>query len=150
MSQFKPWFSKKKHSLKEDKVKHAENKLWEVFSQFIRLRDSDHEGMCKCFTCHRITHWTRMDAGHGVPRQHKATKFNESNNHAQCKHCNGFEGGKREVYKEKMDKRYGAGTWDRMLIASKDTAKYGVTELQAMTAYYRNEVSRLKQEKGML
>ncbi len=146
---FKPWYStKKKEKPKEDTIRKAEEKLWDIFSQFIRIRDSDNEGMCKCFTCPRIAHWTHMDAGHGIPRQHKSTKFSETNNHAQCKHCNGFEGGKREVYKENMDKKYGEGTWDKMLIASKETTKYGVTELTVMYSYYKSQVKLLKEEKG--
>src|SRR5687767_4246038 len=68
--------------------------LWKVFSEYIRLRDSDDKGFCKCFTCPNIRFWNKGDCGHGIPRQYKSTKFNERNNHFQCKHCNGFEGGK--------------------------------------------------------
>src|SRR3989304_3712371 len=77
-------------------LKSAENKLWAVFSVYIRLRDSNSQGIGSCFTCGKLLHWTKGDCGHGIPRQHKATKFNEWNNHLQCKRCNGFEGGARE------------------------------------------------------
>ena len=124
-------------------------KLWKAFSEFIRLRDSDKEGFGKCFTCQRVIHYTRGDCGHGIGRQHKATKFNEQNNHLQCKHCNAFEGGKREVYKEEVDKRYGQGTWDKLEIASRQTVKRGQTEIDIMTVYYKNEILRLKREKEL-
>ena len=90
-----------------------DGKLWVQFSLFIRLRDSDEHGICKCFTCGLVRDYKQMDAGHGISRQHQATKYNEQNNNAQCKKCNGFEGGKREVYKVEMDKKYGHGTWDK-------------------------------------
>lgn len=81
-----------------------------------------------------------MDCGHGIGRQHKATKYNETNNHAQCKKCNGFEGGKREVYKENVDKKYGAGTWDKLEIASRQTCKRTKFEIELMTTYYKQKL----------
>jgi hypothetical protein len=125
-------------------------KLWKVFSEFIRLRDADENGLCKCFTCGLVRPWRNMDCGHGIGRQHKSTKFNELNNHAQCKRCNGFEGGKREVYKQRVDELYGEGTWDKLEIASRQTVKRGKVEIEIMTAYYKEKVLELKREKGLL
>jgi len=90
-----------------------------------------------------------MDCGHGIPRQHKATKFNEQNNHVQCKRCNGFEGGKREVYKEEVNKRYGPQTWEKLEVMSRTTCKRGQFEIDVMTTYYRNEVEKLRKLKGL-
>jgi len=127
----------------------SDAKLWKVFSEFIRLRDTNEEGFGKCYTCPRIIFWRNGDAGHGIGRQHKATKFNEINSHLQCKHCNGFEGGKREVYKEEMDKQYGEGTWAKMEIASRQICKRGKFEIETMTEYYKKEVLTLKQQKRL-
>lgn len=124
-------------------------KLWKAFSEFIRLRDSDDKGFCRCITCGAIRFWRDLDCGHGIPRQHQATKFNEQNNAAQCKRCNGFEGGKREVYKQEVDKRYGPGTWDRLLVMSRTTCKRGQVEIDALTKHYQEEAARLKKEKGL-
>lgn len=142
-------FKKLKKKPKSDLAK-MEDKLWDIFSVFIRLRDSDGQGVGKCFTCGKILHWTKGDCGHGIPRQHKATKFNEWNNHLQCKSCNGFQGGMREKYKENMDKKYGNGTWDKMVVASKQTASWGPLVLKNNIDYYTQKVSELKSEKGMV
>lgn len=72
-----------------------------------------------------------------------ATKYNEKNNHAQCKRCNGFEGGRREVYKVEMDKRYGAGTWDLMELMSKQKSKIGQFEIDALEKYYKEQIKKL-------
>lgn len=90
-----------------------------------------------------------MDCGHGIGRQHKATKYHEKNNHAQCKKCNGFEGGRRETYKEEVDKRYGAGTWDTLEVLSRGVCKRGQFEIDALTKHYQAEAARLKKEKGL-
>jgi hypothetical protein len=121
-----------------------DSKLWKVFSEYIRRRDADKDGNCKCFTCNLVRNWKQMDCGHGIPRQHKATKFSEINNHAQCKRCNGFEGGKREVYKVEVDKRYGPGTWDKLELASKITLKRTQFEIDTMTEFYKQELKKLK------
>ena len=134
---------------KEKRQTCSEAVLWDTFSLFIRLRDADENGICRCFTCGRVGHWKTMDAGHGIPRQHKATKYHEQNNHAQCKKCNGFEGGMREAYKEEMNKRYGAGSWDKMFILSKTTTKRSGFEFYHMNQYYKNEVKKLMEEKKL-
>lgn len=126
-----------------------DDKLWKVFSNYIRLRDADENGNCKCFTCGFIGHYTRMDCGHGIPRQHKATKFNEQNNHVQCKRCNGFEGGKREVYKEQVNKRYGPQTWEKLEVMSRMTCRRDQFEIQVLTKYYSEKVKELRKQKGL-
>ena len=126
-----------------------DKKLWKVFSEFIRLRDADNYGNVRCFTCPAFKSYRLMDCGHGVPRQHKATKFDERNNHAQCKKCNGFEGGNQAIYKEEVEKRYGEGTWDTLVLKSRQVCKRGKVEIEVMTEYYKNEVKKLKQLKGL-
>jgi len=126
-----------------------DNKLWKVFSEFIRLRDANSEGYVQCFTCPAIKHWKSGDCGHGIGRQHKATKYDERNNQFQCKKCNGFEGGQQAIYKEEVEKRYGKGTWDELVLKSRQVCKRGKVEIEFMTEYYRNEVKKLKQQKGL-
>jgi len=121
-----------------------DKKLWKVFSEYIRRRDSNKEGYGKCFTCPRIIHWKKGDCGHGIGRQHKGTKYNEKNNHLQCKHCNGFEGGKREVYRDEMNKRYGAGTWDLMEASAKRPAKIGQFEIDQLEKYYKQKLKEME------
>lgn len=126
-----------------------DDKLWKVFSTYIRLRDADENGLCKCFTCGFTADWKRFDAGHGIGRQHKATKYDERNNHAQCKRCNGFEGGKREVYKEEVNKRYGPQTWEKLEVMSRMTCKRDAYEIQIMIRYYAEKVKELRKQKHL-
>jgi hypothetical protein len=131
-------------------LKKLEDKLWDIFSIFIRLRDSDEQGIGKCFTCGKPIHWMKGDCGHGIPRQHKSTKFNEINNHLQCKKCNGFEGGRQDLYKENMNKKYGPQTWEKMEVASKQTANWSAPLFQNNINYYTEKIREMKEEKGMI
>lgn len=125
----------------------SDAKLWKVFSLYIRLRDSDSNGIAKCFTCPYMAPYSQMDCGHGIGRQHKATKFDERNNHAQCKRCNGFEGGEQAIYKEEVEKRYGKGTWDALVLKSRQVCKRGKVEIDVMTEYYKKRVKELQASK---
>ena len=124
-------------------------KLWKVFSEYIRLRDANDQGFCQCFTCGFTANWKRFDAGHGIGRQHKATKYDERNVAAQCKRCNGFEGGKREVYKEEVNKRYGPQTWEKLEVMSRATCKRGQFEIDVMTKFYSEKVKELRKLKHL-
>ena len=126
-----------------------DGKIWKIFSTYIRLRDADENGNCTCITCGYTGPWKSFDCGHGIPRQHKATKYHEQNNHAQCKRCNGFEGGKREIYKEKINKKYGRETWEKLEVMSRAVSKAGPYEFKVMEAYYKSEVEKLKKLKGI-
>lgn len=125
-----------------------DDKLWSWFSKYIRLRDADKDGNCSCFTCGRVGHWKQFDCGHGIGRQHKATKYNEMNNHAQCKKCNGFEEGRKDVYSKRVDEIYGDGTWDKMLILSKQTSRLDKHVIETFTEVYKFKAKELAKEKG--
>jgi hypothetical protein len=124
-------------------------KLWKWFSIYIRVRDSDDNGNATCFTCGRVKKWKEGDCGHGIGRQHKSTKYNEMNNHFQCKKCNGFEEGRKDEYARKVDEIYGPGTWDKLLLASKQACKRGKVEIETMTEYYKKEAMRIAKLKNI-
>lgn len=90
-----------------------------------------------------------MQCGHGHGRQHLATKYEEANNRPQCGPCNGFEGGKREIFKEKMDKEHGAGTWERLELKSRQVFHLDDFEIEELRKYYSEEVKKLKKEKDL-
>lgn len=119
-------------------------KLWKVFSEYIRRRDAGPDGYGKCFTCSRYIHWKKGDCGHGIGRQHKGTKYNEKNNHLQCKPCNGFEGGKREEYKAEMNRRYGPNTWELMEMAARKPFKASQFEIDVLEKFYKTQLLKFK------
>ena len=88
----------------------AKKKAWAMFSVFIRMRDSDANGMVKCVTCKRVAHWTTMDAGHFITRAKECTLMDERNVHAQCKGCNQFQGGMFFEHEKAVERIHGPGT----------------------------------------
>lgn len=120
-----------------------DKKLWKVFSEFIRRRDADENGICTCITCGFTGHYKRFDCGHGIPRQHWGTRYDERNNNAQCKRCNGFEGGSQEAYAKAVDKKFGAGTWDMLLIKKQRGKRLSAFEIEALTKHYKEKIKEL-------
>lgn len=127
----------------------TEETVWGWFSKFIRLRDADERGLVKCATCGRFHFWKEVDAGHFITRNKKSTKYDEKNVFPQCAHCNRFAGGKQYEMGLYIDKRYGPGTAESILIKSKQLCKRTRYDLQVLGNYYREEVKKLKKAKGL-
>ncbi len=128
----------------------AEDTLWKWFSLYIRLRDSDENGYIRCFTCGGVRFFKYCDAGHGIGRQHEATKYNEKNVHAQCKKCNGLEGGMRERYKEEVDRRYGDGFWDMLEVASRKKFHRSDFDRKILSLFFMGKAKMLAKQKGIV
>ena len=131
------------------KKQYDEVYLWPIFSLFIRFRDTDKNGIGQCFTCKAPKHWTKGDCGHGSGRQHKGTKYNEKNNAFQCKKCNGFEEGRKDLYAIEVDKKYGKGTWDFLQASSRQVTKIAQFEYDILTDLYFKRVVEMAKEKGI-
>lgn len=121
--------------------------LWRVFSEYIRLRDSDDKGNCRCPTCGRVHHWKDMDAGHFVGRRHKATKFCERNVLAQCRYCNRFNQGEQFKMSQAVDARFGAGTAEYLTKLSRAKTKLTALWYEVKTEEYRAKVKEMKKAK---
>lgn len=75
------------------------DKLWRIFSRYIRLRDN---GIC--FTCGIRKHYKEMQAGHFI---HNVLDFDEMNVNAQCVQCNKFKHGMGQEYAIRLLNKYG-------------------------------------------
>lgn len=125
-----------------------DNKLWKAFSEYIRLRDADDNGICTCITCGLKRHWKQVDCGHGIPRQHWGTRYDERNNNAQCKRCNGFEQGSQEAYAIAVDKKHGEGTWEHLLLKKQFGKRLSDFEIKVLTDHYKKESKKYEYKKA--
>lgn len=94
-----------------------------VFSAYIRLKNADKDGRCKCVTCWRVLHWREIQNGHYRSRLSNKYRFDERNCHPQCKHCNLMLSGNYRNYHIYMVNTY----WEEiesMLRNDKESIKY--------------------------
>jgi len=95
---------------KVDGYRKLMHKLDAIFSKYIRLRDADESGMCKCITCGEKFFWKKGDAGHFISRDRIATRWDQRNVNAQCPRCNRFRGGEQYLHGIAIDRIHGKGT----------------------------------------
>lgn len=124
-------------------------KLDEIFSLYIRLRDTDANGYGKCITSGKFVHFKDADCGHFISRNNMATRWDEKNANLQSRKDNRFLSGKQFVHGLAIDKKWGAGTAELMLIRSRAPYKLHEFELEAKIAYYKSEVEKLKKMKSI-
>ena len=114
-----------------------------MFSQFVRLRATDHRGMGECYTCGAVRHWSEVDAGHFMSRACMSTRWDEKNVQFQCKRCNGFRSGEQFKFARRLDADFGEGTAEKIEQMSNQTRKFTTAELEALIEVYNRKLRKL-------
>lgn len=124
-------------------------KLDKVFSQYIRLRDSDTNGMFHCISCGKIKPFGQADAGHFHSRRHMATRFDEDNVSAECRFCNRFSADHLIGYRENLIKKIGTQRFLLLEVKANSIKKWSCFELEQLIKYYTVLGKKLSEEKGI-
>lgn len=117
--------------------------LDKLFSKYIRLKWCNKEGWVRCATCSNTFFWKEIHCGHFMSRRHKSTRWQERNALPQCVSCNTFNQGEQFKMGKEIDKRYGQGTADLMLMASRKSFKASKFELDALGKFYKEQINKL-------
>lgn len=123
-------------------VSSLHKKLWPVFSQYIRLKES-YDGWGQCITCSIKKPWKDLQAGHFVSRRFKATLYEEMNVHTQCFACNCMLSGNLLIYRRVMDDIYSPKAVEELERRAKQVKKFTVGELGVMLDGYTAKVKEL-------
>ena len=121
-----------------------------IFSQYIRLKESDEYGYCICVTSGQKMFWKEAQCGHFISRGKYPTRWDETNCHPQSVYSNIFLKGDYINYTIYMIDRYGREYVDELIDRSKQSVKIPTSELIEKIDYYKTEVARIKSEKGLL
>lgn len=143
-----PLKAKKKTLNKSGKTDYqkAKNKLDKVFSQYIRLRDSDKHGLATCCTCGAKRPWKEMDAGHFYNRNNLSVRWDETNVHVQCKRCNRFMSGRTGEYAAFMRRTYPENDIQALEYAAGRTTRWTTFDLEQLVKHYKEETKNIKEE----
>lgn len=131
------------------KKKTLEDKLDDVFSDYIRLRDADYRGYVRCYCCGYPIHWKMAHNSHFMNRWHTGTRYYPPNCHSCCSICNTSLGGNLKAYEEHLKRDFGDTIIEVLTMMKNTITKYTNDELEGMIIHYRNEVNKLKKEKGL-
>jgi len=119
-------------------------KLDREFSRYIRLRDSDTNGMCPCVTCGRLMNWKEAHAGHFIKRQHMAVRWDEQNVHSQCPADNVYKGGCQDEYSAYVLRTYGQDAFERLMREKRTAKKWTRPELEELIDKYKTAARELE------
>ncbi len=111
-------------------------KLDAVFSQYIRLSNTDKHGYCTCVTCGKKYFWKQIQAGHFMSRKHYSTRWLEDNVKPQCYGCNVMQQGQQY----KFSKYLGNNLSEELYNKSKEVIKFTTDELQDKITYYSEQI----------
>jgi len=128
--------------MKKD-TKTLEDKLWKVFSLYIRTKGSNN-GANRCYTCGTFKDIKELDAGHYVKRQYNTTKYDERNVKPQCKKCNRFMGGNQDEFAIHLKKDYGDDILEELNKLKWGYKKFSIEELEERITYYKEQLKILK------
>lgn len=114
-----------------------------IFSQYIRLKYADKEGVAACFTCGVRKHWTIQQNGHYIKRAHLYHRFDERNCRVQCVECNEFKSGNMSEYTQRLEKEQ-RGITDILLEEMRLVHKPSREEIRQIISEYAPKVKALK------
>lgn len=151
------WFSKKRCkdcARIEDVMSHEEreavdengdliDQLDDVFSKYVRLKNTDTNGECDCFTCPAHSRWQDMQCGHFISRKHMYLRWDERNAKTQCKNCNEHLDGNLAVYRPRLEAIH-PGITDILEEESRLVHKWSRNELKAMLLDFTKRLQQLK------
>ena len=115
-------------------------KLDKVFSDYIRSKDADDNGIVRCCTCGHPSPWQYMDNGHFIPRGKLGTRYNEKNCNPQCVICNRNLSGNLKKYKAFLIQKYGPGIIEELEAESRKDVKWMQHEIEEMIKDFKNRM----------
>jgi len=123
-------------------------KLDAIFSEYIRLRKANKQGIVTCYTCGKKAYWKGqgMQNGHFMSRKSYSTRWEELNCQVQCYACNVMRYGEQYKYGLELQKEYTKDLPEQLLIQSKQIKKFSNIDLEDMINKYKNLVDKRKKE----
>lgn len=133
---------------KEKSVAQLKKEADRVHSIYVRLRDSNDEGVGECITCNISVHWKKAHCGHFVSRKVNLLRFDEENTNLQCVGCNLFKSGEQYLYSKALDMKYGDDTAEKLHNQRFATHKFTKEELEEIIHDRKEQIKWLESAKS--
>ena len=127
----------------------AKKKAVTWFSRYFRLKNSNEQGFCECYTCGKVMFYKEAQCGHLLDGRYNSILFREDVQRVQCCGCNMFKAGLKEVYIPKFIDEMGREKYDELVRVKNDTVKFGKVELEVMMKNFKDKARLLAEKKGL-
>jgi hypothetical protein len=120
-------------------------KLDAIFSEYIRRKYADKNGIVKCYTCNKRAYWKGegMQNGHFISRSSRILRWNEQNCRPQCYACNCMRYGQNYIFAMNLNKEYGYDIAAELLQKSRQLIKQTDYELEDLIKRYKDFVDKM-------
>lgn len=123
--------------MKNPSLSTLKKKCWKVFSEYIRKKYADEDGVVNCVSCGKPEHWKNLHAGHYIPKSlGLSIYFEEKNVHPQCAGCNTFRHGNLSMYALALKEKYGEGILEELDEIRKQQVKFSKSDYREMIEKY--------------
>lgn len=131
--------------MRKVKRKTLVKKLDAIFSEYIRRKHADKNGIVKCYTCNKKAYWKGegMQNGHFISRSSRILRWREDNCRPQCYACNCMRYGQAYIFGANLNKEFGFNKAEELLIESKKIIKQSDQDLLDLIDDYKQKVESL-------
>lgn len=129
---------------KKESISSLIDELDKVFSEFIRLRNADKEGMVVCYTSGKKMHWRKAQCGHFISRGKYGTRWDEINCQVQSMQQNVLLHGNIAEFGRKLVADYGQIAVNLLFMQRDQSVKLDRMTLRWQIAHYGKIVEELK------
>ncbi len=143
----------------KEKPKSRTKEFWKLLvliQKRRRVYDADENWYCVCYTCWAIRHRKSINWWHWCSRTKKSIAWHEDWIRCQCSSCNSpfnwWLAWNYPVYEAVYDKERGEGKYKEKIQAWNkpiDTLKYWLPRVLDRQDYYKWEIKRIMEEKGL-
>lgn len=114
-----------------------------VYSQYIRLRDSDSNWYVTCFCCGTKLHWKDAQNMHFITRACYTLRRDDKNCFAGCKRCNVFLNGNYIEYTRNLIDRFGVEYVDHLRSQRHILSNISTADIIDKIEHYKQKVSEI-------
>ena len=114
-----------------------------IFSQYIRCKYANSDGMVECYTSGKLMRWQDAQCGHFISRKHLATRWLPQNCRPQSEYDNCFLSGNIHVYRVKLEEEE-PGIVEYLEEQARSIYKPSIEDLKEMIHEYRHKLNLIK------
>ena len=131
--------------MRKVKRKTLVKKLDAIFSEYIRRKHANKNGIVKCYTCNKKAYWRGegMQNGHFISRSSRILRWREDNCRPQCYACNCMRYGQAYIFGANLNKEFGFNKAEELLIECKKIIKQSDQDLLDLIDDYKQKVESL-------
>ena len=112
-------------------------KCWRLFSEYVRRRDADLDGLVACYTCDAPMPWKESQAGHAIGGRHNAVLFDADICRPQCVRCNVFMRGNYPIFAARLIRENGLGWFEKKLSGARQIVKLTRVDIEQLIEQYK-------------